>query len=60
MTFIDETLDSDLAEIAAQAKTMQANNVPFAHWVMEQQTEAIKRFNARQIISATPPAPSED
>ena len=32
---------------------MQANNIPFAHWVMEQQIEAINRFNARQIVSAT-------
>ncbi len=59
MTFTDEALDGDLAEIAAQAKTMQTDNVPFAHWVMAAQIEAIARFNARQTIGATPPAPSE-
>lgn len=59
---LDETLEKELEALDVECKRRKSARPPepFAAWKMREQMEAIKRFNVRQSIGATPPAPSGD
>lgn len=58
MNFSDRHLLDEMDAIQREAKDRQSKNMPFAHWVMQEQLSAIQRFQARETIGATSSAQS--